>query len=119
MAGQGRGEGSSPEGFWNVPFKKARPSCGLGEAASGGGKGAHRNQAGAGDGVAPCVLGRGGVLAGEMRVQQQPSWKVTVGWEGRRGPGPAGRQVAVVLCVCAGAVGGSEGGGAPSPPGPS
>lgn len=59
------------------------------------------------------LRGRGGagVLTGAMRVQLQPSWKVAVGWQGRRGLGAAGRQVAVVVCVHAGAVGGSEDGG--------
>lgn len=59
------------------------------------------------------LRGRGGagVLTGAMRVQLQPSWKVAVGWQGRHGLGAAGRQV--VVCVRAGAVGGSEDGGGP------
>lgn len=63
MAGWGGRERSSSEGFWNVPFKKARPSCGLGEAESGGGKRRCRNQAGGGNGVAPRVAGAGLVFS--------------------------------------------------------
>lgn len=54
---------------------------------------------GVGMGGALHARGGAGVLAGEMGVQLQPSWKVTVGRKGRRGLGPAGRQVAVVRCV--------------------